>query len=104
MKAQRRHELKENSLIRSLKQLPSASQQYGSRIALGIVLVAIIIVVIRSRMNAAADRVNMAQQSLNQAGSDLFQLKDRLVSQPGAELQLGAGSSGALFRWHQARR
>jgi hypothetical protein len=88
MKAQRRHELKENSLIRSLKQLPSAGQQYGSRIALGIVLVAVVVLVIRSRMNASADRLNMAQQSLNQAGGDLFQLKERLVSQPGGESQV----------------
>jgi hypothetical protein len=94
MKAQRRHELKQNSLIRSLKQLPNAGQQYGSRIALGIILVAVVILVIRSRMNAAADRLNLAQQSLNQAGGDLFQLDGRLVSKPGAELQLAQDRQG----------
>jgi hypothetical protein len=88
MKAQRRHELKENSLIRSLKQLPGASQQYGSRIALGIILVAVIVLVIRSRMNAAAERLSAAQQNLNQVGQDLFQLQMSLSPRAGQELQL----------------
>jgi hypothetical protein len=90
MKAQRRHELKENSLIRSIKQLPRTGHQYGSRIALGVILVAIVIVVVRSRMSASAERLSIAQQSLNQAGGDLFQLQSpgRLAAPAGAEMQL----------------
>jgi hypothetical protein len=88
MKAQRRHELKENSLIRSLKQLPSASQQYGSRVALGVILVAVIVLVIRSRMNASSERLSAAEQNLNQVGQDLFQLQLSLAPKAGEALQL----------------
>ena len=78
MKAQRRHELKQNSLVKSIAELSGKGnyfQQYQSQILLGCVVVALIIVVIRYRLSSAQERINQAQQSLSLALEDLKELK-----------------------------
>jgi hypothetical protein len=78
MKAQRRHELKQNSLVKSIAELSGKGnffQQYQSQLLLGSVVVALIIVLIRYRMSSAQERVNLAQQSLSLALEDLKELK-----------------------------
>ena len=75
MKAQRRHELKQNSLIATLQQLPTTIKQYQSQIALVVVVIALAVVVIRYKINSAAERLAEAQASLGIAGDDLSRLR-----------------------------
>lgn len=84
MKAQRRHELKQNSLIASLQQLPTTLKQYQSQIALVVVLIALAIVLIRYKINASAERLSEAQASLGIAGDNLRRL-NQIVPYPGAD-------------------
>jgi hypothetical protein len=83
MKAERRHELKANSLSQSLRLFPEKVKQYQSQIALGLVLIALAIVLVRYRMNAAEQRLIDAQTNLSIASDDL----QRLNSFPGSDLQ-----------------
>ena len=75
MKAERRHVLKANSLIWTLQGLPETIKKYQSQIALGLVLVALAIVMVRYRINIAQERLIGAQQSLGVAAEDLRRLK-----------------------------
>jgi len=88
MKAQRRHELKANSLIWTLQGLPDTINKYQSQIALALVLIALAILMVRYRMNTAQERLNAAQQSLGAAADDLTRLKN---------LQFGNGGDGVQF-------
>jgi hypothetical protein len=76
MKAERRHELKENTLVKRLEEIPSFSKTYGTRLLLGVIVLALLVVLIRYRMNSAAESSSQAQQGLLQAREDLKQLKD----------------------------
>jgi hypothetical protein len=85
MKAQRRHELKQNSLVKSLADLKgkgSFFDRYQSQLLLGVVVVALVIVLVRYRIISAQERVNLAQQSLATAQDDLFQLKQAVPLGP----------------------
>jgi hypothetical protein len=87
MKAERRHELKSNSLIQSLKLFPETVKQYQSQIALVVVLIALAIVLVRYRMSAAEQRLMEAQESLSIASDDLQRLQLSAPG-PGADLQM----------------
>jgi hypothetical protein len=76
MKAQRRHELKANSLIWTLQGLPETIKKYQSQIALGLVVVALAIVMVRYRISAAQERLAAAQQALGVAADNLNRLKN----------------------------
>ena len=84
MKAQRRHELKANSLIWTLQGLPETIKRYQSQIALGLVLVALAIVMIRYRINTAEQRLAAAQQGLSIANEQLHRLQSSRFY-PGAD-------------------
>lgn len=84
MKAERRHELKENSLVRNLQQLPQTGQQYGSRIALGVILAALIFVWIRYRASVNESRQAAAEQSMFMASQDLISLRRPMPTAPGS--------------------
>ncbi len=58
MKAERRHELQQNSLARFIDNFPVMVRLYADRILLVIVLILLVIVLIRWRMNAAVERAN----------------------------------------------
>jgi hypothetical protein len=75
MKAQRRHELKANSLIWTLQGLPETIKKYQSQISLALIIIALTIVMVRYRMSVAAERLAEAQRSLSTAGDDLHQMK-----------------------------
>ena len=70
MKSERRHELEANSLGLWLRwRAPQLLEKYGTRILLGVVIVTLIVVLIRYRINAprqaaanAADYLNLAQE------------------------------------------
>src|SRR5271168_912120 len=74
MKAQRRQELKANSLLWTLQGLPEQIKKYQSQIALVMVLIALAIVLVRYRINASAQRAFDAQQAMGIATDDLSQL------------------------------
>jgi hypothetical protein len=75
MKAERRHELKANSLSQSLLLFPEKVKQYQSQISLVVILIALAIVLVRYRMNAAEQRLADAQTSLSIASEDLHRLE-----------------------------
>jgi len=77
MKAQRRHELKANSLIWTLQGLPQTIKKYQSQISLVLVLIALAILMVRYRVNIAQQRLHEAQQSLGIATDELNMLKAR---------------------------
>jgi hypothetical protein len=74
MKAERRHELQENSLARTLENLPVAARLYADKILLGVIIVLLVIVLIRWRMNAREQRTEGAVDSLAMARSAIRQL------------------------------
>jgi len=84
MKAQRRHELKANSLIWTLQGLPEAIKKYQSQIALVLVLIALAVVMVRYRINLAQEKLQGAQQSLGVAADDLGRLKG-MAYRPGTD-------------------
>lgn len=86
MKAQRRHELKANSLIWHLQGLPEKIKEYQSQIALGLVVIALAVLMVRYRINAAQQRLAEAYQGLNIASDDLQRLKQFYPSANSAEL------------------
>src|SRR4051812_25178230 len=67
MKAERRHELQENSLVRFMNNLPVMLRLYADRILLVVVLILLVIVLINWRVNASRQRVESAGESLTTA-------------------------------------
>jgi len=84
MKAQRRQQLKSNSLIWTLQGLPETIKRYQSQIALVLILIALAIVMIRYRMTAAEQRLLDSQQSLSIAHEQLQHLQMGYFT-PGAD-------------------
>jgi hypothetical protein len=76
MKAQRRHELKANSLIWTLQGLPQTIKKYQSQIALALILIALIIVMVNYRIRVAQERLIDAQRSLSAAGEELQRMQE----------------------------
>src|SRR3954454_11456955 len=74
MKAERRHQVQENSLARFMNNLPVMLRLYADRILLGVVLVLLVIVLINWRMNSTKQRVNSAGDSLAAARMYIRQL------------------------------
>src|SRR5262245_39868629 len=75
MKAERRHELQQNSLARFLDNLPVMLRLYADRILLVVVLILLVIVLIRWRVNAAATRAAQITDNLAAAKTSLKQLE-----------------------------
>lgn len=74
MKAERRHDLKTNTLARRLEALPIAGKQYGTRILVGAILVVLVFLLVRFRMNTAAEREKQSADSLTNARLQIDQL------------------------------
>jgi hypothetical protein len=87
MKAERRHELKQNSLVKKLEDLPRY-KQWGTRAMLGVILLAMLIFGWRYRQSAGAARVDSARDSLAAGQEALLRLKD-------TALQLAEGGDPA---------
>ena len=79
MKAQRRQELKANSLLWQLQGLPEKIKEYQSQIALVVILIALAIVLVRYRMNAAEQRLIDAQAAMGIANDDLQNLRNTVA-------------------------
>jgi hypothetical protein len=97
MKAERRHELKQNSLVRSLEGIPNRGKEFASRLSLGLVLVALVVVLIRYRMNSNAEQVAKARAFLAEANSSI-----RLLTSANPE-QIFDGSLFFAFPGNEAR-
>jgi tetratricopeptide (TPR) repeat protein len=74
MKAERRHELQDNTLARKLQNLPVALQFYADKILLGIVIILAIIVLVRWRINAGRERARAAADALASARTSILAL------------------------------
>jgi hypothetical protein len=83
MKAERRHELQENSLSRFIDNLPVMARLYADRILLVIVLILLVVVLIRWRMNGNATRAAGVANDVATARSSVQQLSNlRMVGPP----------------------
>jgi hypothetical protein len=67
MKAERRHELKTNSLARGIEHLPEASRQHGTKVMVGVLLALLVVFFIRQRIVSGRAREASAAQALNAA-------------------------------------
>ena len=76
MKAERRHELKTNTLARGLENLPEVSRQHGTKILAGVLVVLLAVFVIRQRIVSGRERSAMAAYSLNSARGAIAQLDE----------------------------
>ncbi|MCS7033340.1 MAG: hypothetical protein NZ561_05000 [Phycisphaerae bacterium] len=84
MKAERRHELQENSLAHILSNLPLYLSVYGGRILLILTLIVLAIVLVRYRSHSKAHRAELTRVSLASAREAINQLS-----------QLGGGLGAA---------
>jgi hypothetical protein len=75
MKAERRRELKVNSLIWTLQGLPQTIKKYQSQVSLAVVLIALAAVLIQYRMRTGQQRLEAARASLANAADDLQNLR-----------------------------
>jgi len=77
MKAERRHELQSNALALWLRwRLPQLWEQYGTKVLLGLVAVALAIWIIRWRMNAPIQAAARADELLFSARQAIEELKN----------------------------
>lgn len=81
MKAERRHELKTNTLAHQLENLPEFGRQYGTKILLAIVAVLAIVVFVRYQARASRDAKEAAAETFAAALSGINNL-DRVPNVP----------------------
>ena len=91
MKAERRHELKQNTLARGLETLPEVSRRHGNKVMFGVLIVLAAVLLIRWRITASRGEAELAAYSLNN-GRDLIQrLDDAAARVPPGQLVKFAG-------------
>jgi hypothetical protein len=86
MKAERRHELQQNSLAGFLENFPIYLRVYADRILLVVVLILMVVVLIRWRMNANATRAVQLGNDLATAKGAVQQLANIDPMGPGEQL------------------
>src|SRR4051794_14430548 len=83
MKAERRHELQQNSLAKWIDNLPVMARLYADRILLVVVLILLVIVLIRWRINTTEARSVQIANDLAAARSSVNKLQTmRMVGPP----------------------
>ena len=85
MKSERRHELQQNSLIQAVYDLPAFARRHGSRIAIVVIAISLLIIWLKYRSNSAAQRLEDARLNLTEAMVSLRQLENLSVVPPGQE-------------------
>ena len=92
MKAQRRHALQTNSLSQALDRSVEFVRQHGSRVILGVILVALVFILIYQRMGLSQQRAEDAQMYLSRAWDNIVDLQqlNRYPARP--ELVMGIAS------------
>lgn len=93
MKAQRRHELKTNTLDAKLKKAPAFLQEYSSRILLGLVLCVLAFVLVRYYFDRKSEKAQRASDSMGEA---VFALGDMATAAQRGNLQDFTGSLGKI--------
>src|SRR5438034_4188119 len=86
MKAERRHELQENSLARFIDNLPVMLRLYADRILLAVVLVLLVVVLIRWRMNQTEARATQTANDLAEAKASVTRLQRMPMIGPADQL------------------
>jgi len=97
MKAQRRHELKTNTLARGLEGLPGYWREYGSRVLLFITVVLVAFLVVRFWMQ----RRQQEQVAVERAGADAFTAIQRLGDLP-RSYSIGPAAGDFIAQQRQA--
>jgi hypothetical protein len=85
MKSERRHELQQNSLIQAVHDLPELARRHGSRIALVVIAISLVIIWMKYRSNTAAQKLEDARVQLTEAMISLRQLQNLSVVPPGSD-------------------
>ena len=75
MKAERRQDLKTNSLARSIQNLPELWRLHGNKVFLVVIAILLAIIVVRYRLADSAQRLREARESLTEAESKISQLR-----------------------------
>src|SRR3954471_5409262 len=75
MKAQRRHELKQNTLAHSLENLPEFGRQHGTKILLVVMFGLLVALLIRSRVASSRSAAEQAAYSLSHGREAVEQLR-----------------------------
>ena len=78
MKAQRRHDLKTNTLARGLENLPEAGRQHGTKILVAVLAVLLVVFLVRQWLTSSREKAVAAAYSLNNARASIGQLDDAL--------------------------
>ena len=76
MKAERRHELQTNTLARSIENLPNTWREHGSKIALVVIAVLLVVVLVRMWLTNRTEKANRMAESLSLARSAIAGLRD----------------------------
>jgi hypothetical protein len=84
MKAERRHELKTNSLARGLEGVPEHWREYGSKVLLVVLVAAIVFLLVRYWNDKKVRDAEMVTSSMQTAHSELEQLKNLPIQLFGA--------------------
>jgi hypothetical protein len=76
MKAERRHELQTNTLDRTIRNLPEYWREHGSKIALAVIAVLLVIVLVRMYFTNRAEKAARVAENLSVARSAISGLRD----------------------------
>ena len=85
MKAERRHELKQNTLARSLETLPDVGRQHGTKILLVVLVGLAVALLIRSRVASSRESAQQASYSLSHGREMIDQLRNSAERLPPAQ-------------------
>jgi hypothetical protein len=76
MKAERRHELKQNTLAHSLENLPELSRRHGTKILVVVMVGLLVVMLIRNRVTSSRTAATEAAYSINRGRDLIEQLHD----------------------------
>ena len=76
MKAERRHELKSNSLSHGIENLPEFWRTHGNKLLLVLIAILLAIIVVRYRNAESEHRARIAKESLTAAELEISQLRN----------------------------
>jgi hypothetical protein len=78
MKAERRHDLQTNTLDRTIRNLPEYWREHGSKIALAVIAILLVIVLVRMYFTNRAEKSARVAENLSLARSAISSLRDSI--------------------------
>jgi hypothetical protein len=75
MKAERRHELQTNTLAKVLNDLPLYLRFHGNKILIGVIILCVVVLLVRHRMNAARENSALTSSGLQNARLGINKLR-----------------------------